>query len=54
MTARLLTEALYAVYLLASALPMVGAAAHLEQAAVRGAAGFHTGDSLAVHCGSSR
>ncbi|MFI1765249.1 hypothetical protein ACH41H_24760 [Streptomyces sp. NPDC020800] len=54
MTPGLLTAVLYTSYLLASALPMVSAAAHQEQAAIRGAAGFHAGDTLPVHCESSR
>ncbi|WP_327359942.1 hypothetical protein [Streptomyces sp. NBC_01296] len=47
-----LTEVLCALYLLASAMPLVSAAAHQQRTAVRAAARFRTRESLAVHRGS--
>ncbi|WP_406186265.1 hypothetical protein [Streptomyces sp. NBC_01006] len=43
-----LTEILYALYLLASGLPLVAASAHRERMAARAAAGFHTDGNLAI------
>ncbi|MFE6272300.1 hypothetical protein ACFVQ9_26305 [Streptomyces goshikiensis] len=54
MTPGLVTAVLYASYLLATALPTVGAAAHQRQAAIRGATGFHPEESLAAEQSEGR